>query len=56
MINIFERKLKIIADFKAGKQVVIRNVEADYRCYNEVLIEIKKLRIQPNLDFLQEGG
>jgi hypothetical protein len=44
-----EIKLKIIANFDAGKCAVIRNVEADLHCYNEVLHEMKKPRIQLTL-------
>jgi hypothetical protein len=44
-----ETKLKIIADFEAGKQAVIRNVEPDLQCYKDVLTEMKKPRIQPTI-------
>jgi hypothetical protein len=46
VVTILETKLKII-----------RNVEAGLRCYKEVLTEIKKVRIQPTLDyFFKETG
>jgi hypothetical protein len=52
-----ETKLKIIADFEAGKQAVIRNVEPDLQCYKDVLTEMKKPRIQPTIKpFFQEDG
>jgi hypothetical protein len=38
-------KLKIITDSEAVKRVVIRNMEADLRCYKEVVIDMKKARI-----------
>jgi hypothetical protein len=46
-----ETKLKIIAGLEVGKQGVIRNMEADLRCYKEVLTEMKTARIQPTLDY-----
>jgi hypothetical protein len=33
VVMTLETKLKIIADFEAGKPVVIRNVGADLHCY-----------------------
>jgi hypothetical protein len=48
-----ETKLKIFADFEAGKRAGIGNVEAD-RCYREVLTEP---RIEPAYRFFfQEHG
>jgi hypothetical protein len=32
-----ETKLTIISDFEARKRELIRNVEADLRCYKEIL-------------------
>jgi hypothetical protein len=57
VVTTLEMKLIIIAGFEAGKLAITRNVEADFRCYKEVLIEIKKARIQPTLRFLfQQDG
>jgi hypothetical protein len=42
-VDTLDMKLKIIADNEAGKQEVIRNVEADLCCYKEVLTEMWKL-------------
>jgi hypothetical protein len=33
------------------KLKIIRNVETDFRCYKEIVIEMKKARIQPYLDY-----
>jgi hypothetical protein len=33
------------------KLKIIRNVETDFLFYKEVVIEMKKARIQPNLDY-----
>jgi hypothetical protein len=47
--------LKIIADFQAGKQVVIRSVEADIRCYKEILTEMNTVLNSTRFLFKEDG-
>jgi hypothetical protein len=44
-----ETKLKMIADCDALELAVVRNVEADLRCYKEYPTEMKKPTLQPAL-------